>query len=529
MKISIITPCYNSVDTIEQAIESILSQGCKDFEHIVVDGGSTDGTVDILKKYPNLKWISEPDNGQVDAMHKAFGMSSGEIIGNLNADDYYLPGAFNAILPHFAAGEDFVIGKTEVFSEHNQITWINDPEFELEKMLKHWAPNAFCVNPVGYFYRREVQEVIPFNLENDDKQDLEFLLEAAARYKIKKIDVLLGVFSHVMDAKTFHEQIRPSYWRNENFAFVDRLLEQMDSEYQKRFHLERELGYQLRRQWTIRDAIRLGKAEKMLQEGELFFLPEDVEACFSSRCGFVEFDRPASRGDWIITVLTMGKVASKAICYALKNLPAEILPVQVYRIHQISSKEIGYSIPSRLPHNTQAAVGSALMELFYNQGSLFKWKFITGLRDPIAAAFSSVFENGVPLDQTEQMVMKFARYITTQYFNVNYEETVGVNIFGCKFDCTKGYTIIQSNNVKVLVYRFEDLPRIFPQVMEEYLGIPGMKLPLINISSKKEYSDEYERSKMEVSFDTEFLDEIEHLLVCHSPRLLSRLISSGTL
>ncbi len=189
MKFSIITPSYNSSETIEKAIESVLQQNYNNFEHIVVDGASNDGTVDILKKYSHLKLVVEPDNGQVDAMQKGFQLSSGEIIGNLNTDDYYKPDAFENVLSHFEFGEDFVMGKVEVISEHNQTTWINDPAFEFEKILKHWELNAFCVNPVGYFYRREVQETIPFNLDNDDKHDLEFLIEVAARYKIKKIDV----------------------------------------------------------------------------------------------------------------------------------------------------------------------------------------------------------------------------------------------------------------------------------------------------------------------------------------------------
>ena len=102
MKISILTPSYNSGKYIERAIESVVDQGYDNWEHIIVDGGSTDGTAVILKKYPHLKWISEPDKGQSDAMNKAFEMSNGDIIGYLNADDWYELSIFSLIADVFS-------------------------------------------------------------------------------------------------------------------------------------------------------------------------------------------------------------------------------------------------------------------------------------------------------------------------------------------------------------------------------------------------------------------------------------------
>jgi glycosyltransferase involved in cell wall biosynthesis len=96
MKISIITPSYNQGRFIEDAILSVLSQGYADFEHIVIDNCSTDNTLDILKKYPHVKWVSEPDQGQSHALNKGFHRSTGEILCWLNCDDFYLPGAFHA-------------------------------------------------------------------------------------------------------------------------------------------------------------------------------------------------------------------------------------------------------------------------------------------------------------------------------------------------------------------------------------------------------------------------------------------------
>lgn len=94
MKISIITATYNSEKTIVDTIKSVLSQTYKDIEYIIVDGGSTDGTISVVKSYENefqgrLKWISEKDRGIYDAMNKGIRMSTGDVVGILNSDDFY--------------------------------------------------------------------------------------------------------------------------------------------------------------------------------------------------------------------------------------------------------------------------------------------------------------------------------------------------------------------------------------------------------------------------------------------------------
>ena len=102
MRFSIITVCYNSEKTIERTIKSVLAQTCKDYEYIIVDGSSKDGTLDIVKRYEPLfegrmKWKSEPDKGIYDAMNKGISMSSGEIIGIVNSDDWLEPDALEKV------------------------------------------------------------------------------------------------------------------------------------------------------------------------------------------------------------------------------------------------------------------------------------------------------------------------------------------------------------------------------------------------------------------------------------------------
>jgi glycosyltransferase involved in cell wall biosynthesis len=99
MKISIITVCFNSVKTIRTAIKSVLSQVDIDLEYLLVDGNSTDGTVDIIKEYAEkyteiIKWVSEPDKGIYDAMNKGIAVATGDIIGIINSDDCYTNNTF---------------------------------------------------------------------------------------------------------------------------------------------------------------------------------------------------------------------------------------------------------------------------------------------------------------------------------------------------------------------------------------------------------------------------------------------------
>jgi len=95
--ISVVTPTFNGAAYLEDAILSVRRQSGVATEHVVIDAASTDNTLEILERHPHLRWISEPDRGQSDAINKGFLMATGDLVGWLNADDYYLPGALNAI------------------------------------------------------------------------------------------------------------------------------------------------------------------------------------------------------------------------------------------------------------------------------------------------------------------------------------------------------------------------------------------------------------------------------------------------
>lgn len=112
-KITVVTPVYNQVDYIEETILSVLNQGYSNLEYIIIDGGSTDGTLEIIKKYESqiTKWISEPDRGMYDALNKGFERSTGEIMCYINSDDLLLPNSLENI--------------AKVFGDLENVEWIH--------------------------------------------------------------------------------------------------------------------------------------------------------------------------------------------------------------------------------------------------------------------------------------------------------------------------------------------------------------------------------------------------------------------
>jgi glycosyltransferase involved in cell wall biosynthesis len=124
MKISIITVVYNRVDTIEKCINSVQNQKYKDFEHIIIDGGSTDGTLRKIESVPrkNTILVSESDEGIFDALNKGILLSSGDIIGVLNSDDYYADNnVFQVMIDLFSSSDiDMAFGDVEFFNSNNE-------------------------------------------------------------------------------------------------------------------------------------------------------------------------------------------------------------------------------------------------------------------------------------------------------------------------------------------------------------------------------------------------------------------------
>jgi glycosyltransferase involved in cell wall biosynthesis len=151
--ISVITPSFNQGAYIEQTILSVLHQNYKQVEHIIVDGGSTDDTVEILKRYPHLIWVSEKDRGQADALNKALALSKGDIVGWINSDDYYQEDIFAAVVSHFRATDaKWLVGNlADVFDGGSTIVRRSSPTISFDALVR----NPDIVRQQSTFFRRE--------------------------------------------------------------------------------------------------------------------------------------------------------------------------------------------------------------------------------------------------------------------------------------------------------------------------------------------------------------------------------------
>jgi glycosyltransferase involved in cell wall biosynthesis len=127
-KISIVTPSFNQGSYLEKTIRSVLLQGYPNLEYVIIDGGSTDQSVDVIKKYAQWIdfWVSEKDQGQSNAINKGLARSSGELLGWLNSDDYYLPGALFKI--------------ARAYIEDGSVGAISSTNRALSSTLRIWCP-----------------------------------------------------------------------------------------------------------------------------------------------------------------------------------------------------------------------------------------------------------------------------------------------------------------------------------------------------------------------------------------------------
>ena len=177
MKISIITVCYNSAATIRDTFESVLNQTYSDIDYVVVDGNSGDKTVSIIKEYEQkfkgkMRWISEPDNGLYDAMNKGIQMTSGDIIGILNSDDYY---ASNNILELVAK----MFSEKNVDSCYGNLLYIkNEKPYRLWKSGKRRSFKLGWMLPHPcFFVKKSIYEKFGcFRLDCGSAADYELML-----------------------------------------------------------------------------------------------------------------------------------------------------------------------------------------------------------------------------------------------------------------------------------------------------------------------------------------------------------------
>lgn len=191
-KISIVTPSFNQADFLEKTIRSVLLQGYPNLEYIIMDGGSADDSVDIIRHYQDHIdfWVSETDKGQSEAINKGFEQATGDILAWLNSDDFLLPGALESVANAFGEADEsvgMVIGRAMVKNEAGEI--MLDPpfiEFDYEQLLT-WPFPQFC-QPACFFTRRAWQQCGPLRLDLDYCMDLDLWLKIARDYRLQRLD-----------------------------------------------------------------------------------------------------------------------------------------------------------------------------------------------------------------------------------------------------------------------------------------------------------------------------------------------------
>lgn len=183
MKISIITVCFNAAQTIEETIQSVLNQSYKNFEYIIIDGGSTDGTLEIIKTYQDrlAYFVSEKDYGLYHAMNKGIEKSTGDIVGIINADDYYLDGAFEKVIQAFEGKE-----------LKKYIFW-GDISYK-DSVVKGWREEnlkigAFAPHPSMFCPKKVYEKIGTYKLWYKILADYDFMYRAIHKHKIQPIYV----------------------------------------------------------------------------------------------------------------------------------------------------------------------------------------------------------------------------------------------------------------------------------------------------------------------------------------------------
>ena len=235
--ISIIIPSYNQSKFIRDTLLSIKKQKYRNYELIIIDGGSEDGTLEIIKKYNKFisYWVSEKDKGQSDALNKGFKKTNGEILCWLNSDDLFLPGALNAASKTFEKNSKKKIcyGDWLSIDENDNII---DKHFAFDLNLNHLKYEGFHFNAQSLFWRKEVHKSFSgFDLRLNKTMDYQMMLEFSikqSKIDFIRINKLLAAFRRYPGQKTGvygkqehkeHQYLSIKYQYQDKYKFCGKL------------------------------------------------------------------------------------------------------------------------------------------------------------------------------------------------------------------------------------------------------------------------------------------------------------------
>ena len=216
-KFSIITPSFNQARFLEENIKSVLDQQYPSAEHIIIDGGSTDGTLAILKKYPHLQWVSEPDRGQAHALNKGIAKANGEIIGWINSDDGYLADTLTEVAELFERPDVMVVyGDGDEIDESSTLLRTIVPcGIERESFIRYWWWQYEYCQP-SFFFRHQALQRVGFLNENlHYTMDHDLLIRLIGEYEFTYLPKRLSYYrlhGHSKTGTTHRMVIPTSVW-----------------------------------------------------------------------------------------------------------------------------------------------------------------------------------------------------------------------------------------------------------------------------------------------------------------------------
>jgi glycosyltransferase involved in cell wall biosynthesis len=200
-KISVVTPSYNQGQFIRDAIESVLRQDYQKFEHIIIDNCSNDNTIEILKKYSHVKWLSEPDNGQSEALNKGFNIANGDWILWLNADDMLMPNALHKFAQVVTAnsGLDVVYGHINFMDEKGTVI---RTVYHIPYNYNMTLYGVYMPPSTGTLFRASLLKENPLDESYHYTMDTEWFLRCGKNLKYFLINETLSCFRISSENKT---------------------------------------------------------------------------------------------------------------------------------------------------------------------------------------------------------------------------------------------------------------------------------------------------------------------------------------
>jgi len=211
-KLTIITPSYNQAAFIERTIRSVLDQGYEHLEYIVVDGGSTDGSVDIIRRYEDSLawWVSEPDDGQTHALNKGLARAGGDVIAYINSDDYYLPGAFETAIAALDGNSAlWAVGAARYVDAEGNLTEVWRPELPSTQRY-WWILGPWGVPQAATFWRKEV-----FDRFGTFREDMHYVFDTEYGLRLAFADELPQLIDEELAVRVVHPAAKS--WELDDF------------------------------------------------------------------------------------------------------------------------------------------------------------------------------------------------------------------------------------------------------------------------------------------------------------------------